>query len=142
MPSVIAKLAGAARSLYVNMIAKIDELIDRANMDVSYQAVVIPVVVSADASGGQNVTIPFAMKITGFDVIGTATAAASTLQLRSGTNAISSAVACAAADAKASTTQVVQAYAAVADGAVLNVIAASGTPADARGISYVKGYRT
>jgi len=125
----------------VNQGDKLDELSQVFNDTMTNGEVVIPVVVAADASGGQDVTIPFAMQITGFDVVATAAAATSTLQLRKLTNTVSDAVAAATADTLSSAAVDTQAYATAAANDVYNVLAAGTNAASVRAVAYIKGYR-
>ena len=90
--------------------------------------------VTADATAGLNLpatTFPF--KIVAVQVTCDATNASGTLTLRSGTNAISSAMTCAALDAVAVSTSTITAYRVVPVGTVLNVISIGGTTASTRG---------
>lgn len=130
-------LLGAGEALYESARKKINELVADNNEHLASGLVVVPVAITADATGGKTFTAPMSMVIIGVDAYCTEANASGTAKLRRGTTDISGAAVMAVANTKTGTT-IVNAQKAVTKGEELNVI--TNGAAD-RGILYITGYR-
>lgn len=105
----------------------------------AYEPIVLTAAVTADATGGQSITVPYAMTIIDAWVVCTAANASGTLTLRSSTNAISDAITCAVDTTLTRAGTLDDAYTAITTSTSLNVIA---NGASDRGIIYIMGIRS
>ena len=95
--------------------------------------------VTADATGALSIDVPYDMTIIDAWAVCTTANASGTLTVRSGTNAITSAIVCAVDTTLSRTTLIDDDYSAITTSTSLNVIA---NGAADRGIVYIMGVRT
>ena len=100
--------------------------------------VVVRTAVTADATGGATVSVPYDMKIIDVTVQCTAANASGTLTLRSGTTAITDAIACATNHAIDRAATIDDAQASIATTDNINLLA---NGAGDRGVVYILGMR-
>ena len=107
--------------------------------DAVYRApVVLKKAITADATGGSAVDIPFAMEVIDAVVICTATNSSGTLILKKGSTAITNAIACATDTNVARAGTIDDSVMVLAAGDTVTVTA---NGANDRGIMYIHGYR-
>jgi len=104
-----------------------------------YSPVVLSAAITADATGGLSIDVPFNMTIYDVVVVATAASGSGTVTLRSSTNAISDAIACAVDTTVARAGTLDDTYTAVTSATSLNVIT---NGANDRGLVYVYGIRS
>jgi hypothetical protein len=120
---------------------KIDATAEKADLSGQLNArpVVISVAITADASAGQSITVPYDMTIYDMSLVCTAASGGGTVTLRSGTNAISDAVVCAVDTTIGRAGTLDDTYTAVTTSTSLNVI--TNGAAD-RALVYIYGIRS
>jgi len=101
--------------------------------------VVLSAAITADATGGQSITVPYDMTIYDVVVVATAASGGGTVTVRSATNAISDAIACAVDTTVARAGTLDDTYTSVTTSSSLNVI--TNGAAD-RGLVYIYGIRS
>jgi predicted metalloprotease with PDZ domain len=105
----------------------------------AYEPILLSYAVTADASSGLSIDVPYDMTITDVWTVCTAANGSGTLTLRSATNAISSAITCAVDTTLSRTSSLDDAYTAITTATSLNVIS---NGAGDRGIIYIMGIRS